>query len=252
MNIKVIASVKFCDLKYLWDVAKKSTDGPILRTINLSTDNHTLTLATTDGSRIHTLDLGHSDEIINVCVPEAFLKEVENAIKRLKLTPKNTQSLYFTPEEVGFVGVGKHGEVHLNSDYDGGQYPDWRPLVPQTHVTGLSITTKSLLDGLKDLAEGVGPQRVIKVSTKDGRFFFEVYHPIWSGGVYIDGDITGDIDEPVQFAINVDYMIDAIKHVGNGVLTTYIRYRGPNSPVTFHSGNELCKALVMPVKIPTR
>lgn len=175
---------------------------------------------------------------INLIIPGKTLNEL------VKIVGGPDQVVYVTVTENQVLFNTE--DTCLISRLIGGQFPNFRQVIPQDHITRIRVKTKELAEATERASlltkEGLSTIKlslnenvlVISVNTEAGRVREEL-------SVYQEG-------EPLQFAFNARYLSDVLKVVGSDEIN--MEFTGPLSPgIIKPAGSQEFISLLLPVRL---
>lgn len=175
---------------------------------------------------------------INLIIPGKTLNELSKII----VGPDKVVNITVTENQVLF----NTEDICLISRLIGGQFPNYRQVIPQEHITRIRLKTKDLAEATERASlltkEGSSIIKlslnenvlVISVNTEAGRVREEL-------SVYQEG-------EPLQFAFNARYLSDVLKVVGSEEII--MEFNGPLSPgIIRPAGSQEFLSLLLPVRL---
>ncbi len=175
---------------------------------------------------------------INLIVPGKTLNELLRIIggsdQPVKVTITENQVLFNTDD------------VCLISRLIGGQFPNYRQVIPREHISRIRIKTRELAEATERAAlltrEG---SSIVKFNIQDNMLVISVNTEAGSVreelSVYHEG-------EPLQFAFNARYLSDVLKVVGSEEIN--IEFTGPLSPGILKPVSDMeYLSLLLPVRL---
>lgn len=175
---------------------------------------------------------------INLIIPGKTLNELVKIIPG----PEKTINVTVTENQVLF----NTEDASLISRLIGGQFPNYRQVIPPKHITRIRLKTRDLAEAAERASlltrEGSSiiklnvndSTMVISVNTEAGRVREEL-------SVYQEG-------EPLQFAFNARYLGDVLKVVGSEEIN--MEFTGPLSPgILKPVGDQEYLSLLLPVRL---
>ncbi|MFA4884665.1 MAG: DNA polymerase III subunit beta, partial [Desulfotomaculaceae bacterium] len=139
-----------------------------------------------------------------------------------------------------------NGDVCLISRLIGGQFPNYRQVIPGEYISRIRVSTRELAESTERAAlltrDGSPIIRlkisdnilVVSVNTEAGRVREEI-------SIYQEG-------EPLQFAFNARYLSDALKMIGSEDVN--IEFTGPLSPGILRPVSDIeYLSLLLPVRL---
>jgi DNA polymerase-3 subunit beta len=175
---------------------------------------------------------------INLIIPGKTLNELVKIIG----SPDSLVRITVTENQVLF----NTGDTCLISRLIGGQFPNYRQVIPQEHITKVRLKTKDLADATERASlltkEGSSVIKlhlndnvlIITVNTEAGRVREEL--PVYQEG------------EPLQFAFNARYLSDILRVIGSEEII--MEFTGPLSPgIIKPAGDKEYLSLLLPVRL---
>lgn len=194
---------------------------PIFTGVLLEVNNGEVNVVATDTHRLawRKISLESCKDLnINLIVPGKTLNELTKIIG----SPEQNIEITVTENQVLF----NTGDICLISRLIGGQFPNYRQVIPMEYISRIRVKTKDLAEATERAAlltrEG---SPIIKLSISDNTLVVSVNTE--AGRVREEISIYQE-GEPLQFAFNARYLSDALKVIGSDDVN--IDFTGPLSP----------------------
>lgn len=197
----------------------------------VATDTHRLAWRKVSLDKTENID-------ISLIIPGKTLNELVKIIggteKAVNVTVTENQVL-FTTEDTCLI-----------SRLIDGQFPNYRQVIPQEHISRVRLKTRELAEATERASlltkEG---SSIIKMNLKDNLLVISVNTE--AGRVREELSVYQE-GEPIQFAFNARYLSDVLKVVGSEEI--YIEFTGPLSPgILKPAGDKEYLSLLLPVRL---
>ncbi len=214
---------------------------PVFTGVLLEAGGGEMSMVATDTHRLAWRKINleeYQDLNINLIIPGKTLNEL------VKISGSAEQNIQITVTENQVLF--NNGDVCLISRLIGGQFPNYRQVIPGEYISRIRVSTRELAEATERAAlltrDGSPIIRlkisdntlVVSVNTEAGRVREEI--PIYQEG------------EPLQFAFNARYLSDALKMIGSEDVN--IEFTGPLSPGILRPVSDIeYLSLLLPVRL---
>lgn len=212
-----------------------------------------VTFASTDGHRMSMLEVqlegdeSPDDLPLAATIPAATLRDLQQMLGK------------FPAEEIQLYSDDQHGQVVfqwadqlLSSRTLGGQFPNFRQLIPKAFEGNVFCDRRALLDAVSRVSIMADQKNsVAKIDFTDGKRLKIDAEAQGVGSAFEEMDCTIKDEDSYKgqlIAFNVRYLLDALKQIDT--LEVLVCFNSPTSPVVIKPVNgpdALC--LVMPVQV---
>ena len=208
----------------------------ILQAVNVATSNGTITFAATDGHRLATTAIASEVVIEPISLGNSGLE----LLSGFKFTDAPI-NIYRVD---GGVIFSHDGTLFLVREIDG-RYPDYQLLLPSDFKIGATVDRHELISAI-ELAQISGDNtKVVKLDI-GSKLIVSSASEIAKSSSAIEAESTGD---PILFAMNSDYLLDAVKQVDTDKIAFDINT--PLTPIVIQWQQKQFRktVLLMPVQI---
>lgn len=209
----------------------------ILQAVNTSAASGTITFAATDGHRLATTAIA-SDVIIE---PISLGNSGLELLRGFKFSDDAPINIYRVDSGIIF---SHSGTLFLVREIEG-KYPDYQLLMPKDFKISATVDRHELISAI-ELAQISGNNTKVVKFNIDSEMTISSANEIAQSSSTIEAKSSG---EPILFAINSDYLLDAVKQISIDEITFDINT--PLKPIVIQwQQNQFHKTiLLMPVQI---
>jgi len=213
---------------------------PILKTVRLEFNADTLTAIATDTHRLVYRSIQLREPIAEPYALNVPIEAVQLLQRAYVLDDTEDCILLIGEECAAFQLLTTHIWTQLLS----GQYPNWQRVVPDEMKIKASIEREALLEALRRIRIVPDDAHKIYLNFRD-TLTITARGDRWASGTEVV-PLTTAPDEPIELAINLNYLEQAIRGFNESVII--FEMNEPLRPIKLHSGTpETHAAVVMPM-----
>lgn len=221
--------------------AAAGSSRPALAGVLFEVTNGELRLVTTDSYRLAVTTLGSTtiDDGARITVPIRAVNELERFLAK-------AGSVTVRLADISVCFEVEH--IKLMTRLIAEKFPNYGAIVPAPNAPmGITAGADGILESIKRL-KIVAPRenRSVRVSCKDGAVSISTTAATGDAAVEpVDATTAGDVPD---FAVNVDYLADAITALGSE--TVHIAIHDPLKPLLLtRPGDDSTKQIMMPIRV---
>jgi len=247
----LINSINFCSsLTQVYNIPAPSTARPEISGVYFSFNKNSLVLAATDSFRLGEKNVGliksNLKKSINIIIPQKTAREIINIFseeeKELKVSVSDSQIMIES-----FLEGSSAPNIMLTSRLIDGEYPAYSEIIPQKHITSITLPRKDFLNHIKGASLFVNKNNEVKLKINSKKGTLEILASASAGGDYsstIEGSVLG---EDVEIVFNYRFLIDGLA----SILSEKVLFElnGDSGPAVLKpSGGGDYLYVVMPIK----
>ena len=208
----------------------------ILQAVNISVSNGTITFAATDGHRLATTAIASEVVIEPISLGNSGLE----LLSGFKFTDAPI-NIYRVD---GGIIFSHEGVLFLVREIEG-RYPDYQLLMPKDFKIGATVDRHELISAIELAQIAEDNTKVVKLNI-DSSLTVSSASEVAKSSSTIEAETVGD---PILFAMNSDYLLDAVKQVDTNNI--FFDINTPLTPIVIQwQQNQFQKLiLLMPVQI---